>query len=121
MVNYYYETGIPEISQYSRPHAYNSANPLEQKFSQYLMPEHQFSLALSEPYDTKTNRTENVVGEIFQDKVKALKASLESILAQIEARKKLRKNNLLAILQGECRCGTELLQLEDRGYREHQI
>lgn len=114
MLNYNYEAGIPVISKYSGVQTYNRLNsPNPEPFS-YPMPEQLFSQPLSEAYSAKTKNSEDIVGEIFEDKLHALKTTIESILAQIEQRKKFTKNNLLSLLRGECKCDTELMQLEDK-------
>jgi hypothetical protein len=115
MLCHYYSNGIPEFPKYQRALApYSSLNSPEQRFPQYVMPENYLSTSLPEAYKSKTEKSGNIVEEIFGDKVQSLRATIDSILAQIEERKTLRKSNLHGILQGECKCDTELMQLEDR-------
>jgi hypothetical protein len=115
MLHHYYNSGTPEFPRYVRIQTpYESWNSSEEKFPQHLLPERYLHLISQEQYQEKAYKPENIVDEIFEDKVQGLKATIDSTLAQVEERKELRKKNLLGILQGECKCDTELMQLEER-------
>lgn len=115
MLHHYYNSGTPEFPRYVRIQTpYERWNSSEEKFSQHLMPENYLHLIQPEQSQEKAYKPGNIVDEIFEDKVQGLKATIDSILAQIEERKTLRVKNFRSILRGECKCDTEFLQLEDR-------
>jgi len=70
-------------------------------------------LTKSKDFENSTSRYEgDLINAFFSDKVAMLRATLESIVSQIDERKRIKEKNTRAIRRDMCECESHLMEIE---------